>query len=201
MNSQESQITVLDHPTPVTRPRRKKLWSKILLSLLLIGAGIGVWRYLTPAKNTQTESAASIAPSATIVETIALQSGSGVKKVNLLGQIEPSARATIRSRTAGVVEQVMVQAGDRVTRGMTIAILDNADQNIALAEAQARLAQERSRLTRLQVGTRPEIIAQRQSELRSVQAREREAQDNLQRTIALVKLKLGQGWMQHAAMD
>lgn len=97
------------------------------------------------------------------------------------------ARATIRSRTAGVVEQITVQAGDKVTRGATIVILDNADQNIALAEAQARLAQERSRLTRLLVGTRKEIIAQRQSELRTVEAREREAQDNLQRTTALVK--------------
>lgn len=187
MNSQESQTPVLDHPTPVREPRRKKQWLRILLSLLLVGGGIGVWRYLTPAKSTQTESAAAKAPPATIVETVALRSGSGVKKVNLLGQIEPSTRATIRSRTEGVVEQVMVQAGDRVTRGMTIAILDNAEQNIALAEAQARLAQERSRLTRLQVGTRPEIIAQRQSELRSAASTEQEAQDNLQRTSTLVK--------------
>jgi HlyD family secretion protein len=187
MNSQEPQTPVLDHPTPITKPRRKKPWLWILLSLLLVGAGISIWRYLTPAKNTQSESAAAKAPPKTTVETIALESGSGVKKVNLLGQIEPSARATIRSRTAGVVEQVMVQAGDRVTPGMTIAILDNADQKIALAEAQARLAQERSRLTRLQVGTRPEIIAQRQSELRSAASTEQEAQDNLRRTSGLVK--------------
>jgi HlyD family secretion protein len=186
MNTQESQTQVLE-PTSVTAPRKKKPWLWILLSLLLVGGGIGVWRYLTPPKNTQPKSAAAMAPPAAVVETIALQSGNAVKRISLLGQIEPSARATIRSRTAGVVEQITVQAGDRVTRGTTIAILDNADQNIALAEAQARLAQERSRLTRLQIGTRPEIIAQRQSELRSVQAREQEAQDNLQRTTALVK--------------
>lgn len=186
MNTQESQTPVLE-PTSVTAPRKKKPWLWILLSLLLVGGGIGVWRYLTPPKNTQPKSAAAMAPPAAVVETIALQSGNAVKRINLLGQIEPSARATIRSRTAGVVEQIMVQAGDRVSRGTTIAILDNADQNIALAEAQARLAQERSRLTRLQIGTRPEIIAQRQSELRSVEAREQEAQDNLQRTTALVK--------------
>jgi HlyD family secretion protein len=162
MNSQESQTSVLQ-PTSVTAPRKKKPWLWILLSLLLFGGGIGVWSYLTSTKNTQTESAVP-KPPAPPVETIALQSGNGVKRINLLGQIEPSTRATIRSRTGGVVEQVTVQPGDRVTRGTTIAILDNADQNIALAEAQARLAQERSRLTRLQVGTRPEIIAQRQSE-------------------------------------
>lgn len=58
MNSQESQ-TVLE-PTSVTAPRKKKPWLWILLSLLLVGGGIGVWRYLTPAKNTQASNAALI---------------------------------------------------------------------------------------------------------------------------------------------
>lgn len=86
MNSQESQ-TVLE-PTSVTAPRKNKPWLWILLSLLLVGGGIGVWRYLTPAKNTQASNAASQAPPAPVVETIALQSGNGVKRINLLGQIE-----------------------------------------------------------------------------------------------------------------
>jgi RND family efflux transporter MFP subunit len=80
----------------------------------------------------------------------------------------------------------LVEVGDRVKRGMTIATLDDADQQLALAEARARLAQERSELARLEVGTRPEIIAQRRAELRSVQAREREAQQNLRRYQELV---------------
>jgi len=52
------------------------------------------------------------------------------------------------------VQRVLVQSGDRVTP--TIAILDDADQQLAVAEAQARLAQERSELARLEVGTRRE---------------------------------------------
>ena len=41
---------------------------------------------------------------------------------------------------AGHLQQVaQVQPGDRVTPGMTIAVLDDADQQLALSQAQARL--------------------------------------------------------------
>jgi len=56
-----------------------------------------------------------------------------------------------------------------------------------LAEAQARLAQERSELARLEVGTRREIVAN-QAELRSAQARERE--HNIQTQLELVAAAL-----------
>jgi RND family efflux transporter MFP subunit len=69
---------------------------------------------------------------------------------------------------------------------MTIAILDDADQQLTVSEAQAQLAQERSNLARLEVGTRREIVAQRQAAVRSARAREQEALDNLRRTTDLV---------------
>ena len=187
MNLPENQTPVIDKPKqqqPLRKPRRR--WLRLLLPLLLLGGLIGIWRSVA-SKNEQPQPAAAQAPPARPVETLALTSGNGVKRVSLLGQVEASQRATIRSRTAGVVEQVLVQAGSNVRQGETIAILDNADQGLALAEAQARLTQERSNLLRLEVGTRSEVIAQRQSELRSTQAREREAQDNLRRTSSLTR--------------
>lgn len=109
-----------------------------------------------------------------------------MRRITLPGQVEASETATVRTQTDGLVQRVLVQSGDRVTPGKTIAILDDADQRLTVAEAQARLAQERSELARLEVGTRSEIVAQRQAELRSAQAREREAQDNLRRNSELV---------------
>jgi len=41
----------------------------------------------------------------------------------LLGQIEASETATVRTQTDGLVQRVLVQSGDRVTPGTTIAIL------------------------------------------------------------------------------
>ena len=115
-----------------------------------------------------------------------LASGTANKQVKLLGQVEAGEIATLSSQIDGRVERVLVREGDRVVSGMAIAILDDADAKLSLAEAQARLAQEKGNLARLQVGTRPEIIAQRVAELDTAKARELEAQDNLERVASLI---------------
>ncbi|WP_009632427.1 efflux RND transporter periplasmic adaptor subunit [Synechocystis sp. PCC 7509] len=173
-------------PPPKVKSRRffKKSYLKILALLLLLGGGATIWRLLTPEVAPPPEMAQGMPP--TPVETVALKRGEGVRRIQLIGQIEASKSATLRTQAAGTVERVFVEVGDRVTPGMTVATLDDADQQLTLAEAQARLAQERSELASLQVGTRLEIIAQRRAELRSAQAREQEAQQNLARYEQLV---------------
>ncbi|WP_110986369.1 efflux RND transporter periplasmic adaptor subunit [Acaryochloris thomasi] len=162
------------------KPNQKKIklpgW---LLALLLVG-GVGLWQVFTTSSSPTADSNAQTPPPKS-VETIALTSGTGNRQVRLLGQVEAGERATLSPQLDGAVQSVSVREGDRVTPGMTVAVLDDADSRLALAEAQARLAQERSNLARLQVGTRPEIIAQREAELDSATARELEAKDNLER--------------------
>ncbi|MDZ7955012.1 efflux RND transporter periplasmic adaptor subunit [Nostoc sp. DedQUE09] len=183
MKTSESQGS---SPKPSVAPRRlNRVQLGLLALLLLVGSGVVIWRTITPASEPASSKMAQALPPTT-VETVALKRGEGVRRIQLLGQVEASKSATLRTQTAGTVERVLVEVGDRVTPGMTIATLDNADQQLALAEARARLTQERSELARLLVGTRPEIINQRRAELRSVQAREREAQQNLKRYQELV---------------
>ena len=122
------------------------------------------------------------------VEVTRLTAGEGVRSVDLIGQVEARTSATVRSQTSGVVQQILVEPGDAVSAGATIAVLDDADQRLALSQAQANLASERSILAELEVGTRPEIIEQRRALLQSAQAREEEARDNLQRTEELVSV-------------
>lgn len=170
---------------PLRSPPLKRSQLGLLALLLIVGGGVVVWRTFTPARDpAPSEMAQGLPP--VPVETVTLQRGEGMRRIQLLGQIEANKSATLRTQTAGTVQQVLVEVGDRITPGMTIAVLDDADQQLALAEARARLAQERSELARLEVGTRPEIIAQRRAELRSAQAREREAQQNLVRYEELV---------------
>ena len=157
-----------------------------LLAILLLGGGIAMWQVFT-SNSTPTAESSTQAPPPKSVETIALTPGTGNRQIKLLGQVEAGERATLSPQIDGRVQQVLVKEGDRVTPGMTVAILDDADSRLALAEAQARLAQERGNLARLQVGTRPEIIAQRQAELNAAKAREIEAQDNLIRTSGLTE--------------
>lgn len=165
--------------------RSKKHWLWMLLVLLLTGGSITLWRWFSPGQQTPKPVAAQTPPPKPI-ETTTLTEGRGVRRIQLLGQVESREQATIRSQTAGIVQQILVQPGDRITTGTTIAVLDDADQKLAVAQAKARLAQERSNLARLEVGTRQEIIAQRQATVKSAMAREQEAADNLKRTSNLV---------------
>lgn len=188
MEPSESQVSVLENAAQTSsKPNRlRHSWGWLLIALLLVGGGIGLWRVLTATSEAPSPAAVQ-APPPRPVETVALTQGDGVRRIRLLGQVEASESATVRTQTAGLVQQMLVQSGDRVSPGMTIAVLDDADQQLAVAEAQAQLAQERSELARLEVGTRREIIAQRQAQLRSAQALEQEAQDNLERTLELVE--------------
>jgi HlyD family secretion protein len=175
-------------PETTAKSRRPKRWQFGLLALLLLlGGGAIFWRTTMPSQEAAPPAAARGLPP-TPVQTAAIGRGQGTRSIQLVGQTEANRSATLRTQTAGTVERVFVEVGDRVKPGMMIATLDDDERQIALAEAQAKLAQARSELARLQVGTRSEIIAQRQAQVRSAQATEREAQDNLRRNSSLVKV-------------
>ena len=175
-------------PETTVKSRRPKRWQLGLLALLLLlGGGAIVWRTTMPSQDAAPAAAAPRLPP-TPVQTAAIGRGQGNRSIQLVGQTEANRSATLRTQTAGTVEQVFVEVGDRVKPGMTIATLDDDERQLALAESQAKLAQARSGLARLQVGTRSEIIAQRRAQVSSAQASEREAQDNLRRNSSLVKV-------------
>jgi len=119
------------------------------------------------------------------VTTGKLTTGEATQTIQLVGQVKATGQATIRSQVDGEVKQVLVEVGDRLTPDQTIAILDDSNQKLAVLAAEARLAEEKSKLESLEVGTRTETIAQRQAELNGAKAREREAQDNLERLTTL----------------
>jgi RND family efflux transporter MFP subunit len=174
-----------DHLQTISKtPPTPKPWLGLLIALLIIGGGATLWHSLNAATSRTPAASKSLPPRP--VETVPLSAGTGVRNVQLLGQVEASTRAVIRTQTSGVVQQVLVQPGDRVKAGMTIVLLDDADQRLGLAEAQARLAQDRNNLARLEVGTRKEIIAQRRAAVQSAAAREQDAIDNLERIRELV---------------
>jgi HlyD family secretion protein len=114
-----------------------------------------------------------------------LTSGEPVRTIKLIGQVFASEETTIRTQVDGLIKNVLVKVGDRVSPDQIVAILDDKDQQLTVLAAQARLAEEKSKLDRLEVGTRREIIAQRQAELEVARAREKEAEDNLQRLTTL----------------
>ena len=92
----------------------------------------------TPAK----EQSKALKPRPVTITT--LSTGTATRKVSLLGQVEATQQSTLRSQSSGVVQEILVQPGDRVKTGMVVAILDDSDQKLSIAQAQAQLAQQKS---------------------------------------------------------
>ncbi|MBW4452148.1 MAG: efflux RND transporter periplasmic adaptor subunit [Nostoc indistinguendum CM1-VF10] len=193
MDTSETQVSTVETqsdssvPSELAPTRSGKPWFWRLLILFLATGGIILWRMFAPGGAPPSSVAQQQGLPPKPIETISLATGSATRSVQLLGQVEATQQSTIRAQTSGIVKQISVQPGDRVTIGMAIALLDDTDQQLAISQARAQLAQQRSNLARLEVGTRPEIIAQRQAAVTSTKARELEARDNLKRTSDLVK--------------
>jgi multidrug efflux pump subunit AcrA (membrane-fusion protein) len=113
--------------------------------------------------------------------------GQAQRQVRLIGQVEASQQATVRAQTGGVIKAIVVNVGDRVTAGTPIALLEDTDQALSVAQSRAELAQQRSNLARLELGTRREVLDQRQAAVTAIAARERDAADNVKRSTDLVK--------------
>ncbi|BDI19514.1 hypothetical protein ANSO36C_53160 [Nostoc cf. commune SO-36] len=193
MDTSETEVSKVETqsdssvPSELAPTRSGKPWFWRLLISFLATGGIILWRMFAPGGTQPSSVAQQGLPPAKPIETISLATGSATRSVQLLGQVEATQQSTIRAQTSGIVKKISVQPGDRVTIGMAIALLDDTDQQLAISQARAQLAQQRSNLARLEVGTRPEIIAQRQAAVTSAKARELEARDNLKRTSDLVK--------------
>ena len=161
-------------------------WRWVVPLLLLVG-GFLLGKVSPPMASQPPAKEQSKALKPRPVTITTLSTGTATRKVSLLGQVEATQQSTLRSQSSGVVQEILVQPGDRVKTGMVVAILDDSDQKLSIAQAQAQLAQQKSNLARLDAGTRPEIIAQRQAAVASALARERVAHDNLKRIKELVK--------------
>jgi HlyD family secretion protein len=61
---------------------------------------------------------------------------------------------------SGRVDRVLVQEGDRVAKGQVVAQLDTERLRLELARTEALAAAQRSEVTKLKAGSRPEEIAQ-----------------------------------------
>ncbi|MGF1524237.1 MAG: efflux RND transporter periplasmic adaptor subunit [Leptolyngbyaceae cyanobacterium] len=186
MNSPDLDSASLERPVEQEKPQQRRFyWVPWLMLGILTGGGFVSYLGHSDRQVTASE-AVSQAPPPRPVEVTNLTTGEGITSVELIGQVEARTSATLSSQTSGVVQQILVEPGDTVSAGVAVAILDDADQRLALSQAQASLASERSSLAELEVGTRPEIIEQRRAILLSAEVREQEARDNLQRTQELV---------------
>jgi multidrug efflux system membrane fusion protein len=72
------------------------------------------------------------------------------REISLYGRTEPDRIATLRSEVKGLVEEVHVQEGDRVSKGQKIISLEKSDQVSRLQSAKATLKQREVELKGVQ---------------------------------------------------
>ncbi|MEB3237740.1 MAG: efflux RND transporter periplasmic adaptor subunit [Candidatus Sericytochromatia bacterium] len=110
----------------------------------------------------------------------------GDLKVDLAetGTVQPLVKVDIKSRIAGQVARLDVDAGSRVRKGDVLMALDITDMERNRAQARADLAAAQARLDRLTAGPRPEEIAASRAEVRVAEAELARAHDEAQRSRA-----------------
>src|SRR5688572_32770679 len=112
---------------PDAPPRRRWIgWT--VLAILLIGAGAGVWWWLSRERPIEVE----------IATVSSRQAGSQAAVLNATGYVTARRRATVSSKITGKVVQVNIEEGMAVREGQVLARLDDETQraSVALAEAQ-----------------------------------------------------------------
>lgn len=118
-----------------------------VVSLLAIAAWT-IWAPVVEARGTPVVLAASIAPASDDQSSAAGAAPAGGATVLAAGWIEPRPFPVYATAlTEGVVEQVLVLEGDRVTKGQLVATLVGADAEIGLARARADEARAEGMMT------------------------------------------------------
>lgn len=106
-----------------------------------------------------------------------------VRTVVVTGRVAPLSRAEVGSEIAGRVASVAVRGGDRVRRGDLLALLDGGELRAQLMQADAALAESRTRLEQVTV-TEPPLQDQRVREAEATVAHARAVFDRTSRLFA-----------------
>ena len=97
------------------------------------------------------------------------------------GEVD-STRVDIAARVTGRLAKLAVARGQDVPAGATLVVIDNPELIAQLHEAEAEKAVADAELARINVGTRPEIVAQRKAEVDRATANLTLAQQTYNRT-------------------
>jgi HlyD family secretion protein len=108
------------------KKRRRWIWVAVIV-VALVGGGVA----LTAAMRPSTE----IDPS----KLATVEKGDIARSVVATGKIQPLVKVDVKSKASGIVKQLLVHYGDRVTKGQVLAELDKEELQARVREARATL--------------------------------------------------------------
>lgn len=111
--------------------------------------------------------------------TVPVESQSLQVRITASGTVQPIQTVNLSPKNPGILAELFVQQGDRVTKGQLIARMENNDTEAQLMQARARVARAEAKLEAARTGNRAEEIAQAEARVRQAEARVNEAQARL----------------------
>lgn len=117
-----------------------------LLSLLVLPGCGGAGAETTPAPSPRTATSGR----ATRVEVVTLEASTARVELDLPGEVGGDKDSNLAAANGGFVEQVLVEQGDRVSRGQVLARVDASLHAAQLELAEAQLAQAEADLKRVE---------------------------------------------------
>lgn len=111
--------------------------------------------------------------------TVPVQAKDMTARITANGEVQAVKELNLNPKTAGRLEALLVQRGDRVKKGQIVARMETRELQADRAQAQAELAKAQANLSLLRAGNRPEAIAQAQASVAQAQAQIASAQTRL----------------------
>lgn len=111
--------------------------------------------------------------------TVPVESRTLRAEITASGTVQPIQTVNLSPKNPGILAELFVKQGDRVTQGQLIGRMENDDVEAQRMQAQARVARAEAKLAALRNGNRPEEISQAEARVGQAQARLVEAQSRL----------------------
>ncbi len=132
-----------------------------------------------PQRTTQSAATQREAP-VVPVEARAVQRGDIQQTLSYSGDLRAKSQITVFPKATGRVQQVLVDVGSRVQAGDVLAVLEQDNAEIQMAQARASLASAQAQLARIQAGGRSEDIGAAGAAVQAQQAALAAAQARLE---------------------
>lgn len=104
------------------------------------------------------------------VQTVSVDRADAAITISANGTVQPAQSVNVSPKSSGVLKQLLVKEGDRVSAGQILAYMDDSNLQGQLIQAQAQVANAEANLKKLESGNRPQEIAQVQAQLAAAQA-------------------------------
>lgn len=168
--------------------RRSAPWFLAFLGIgIAVSGGVTFWRY---QQSRQTIDLADLTTAVTVQDLAIRVTASGV--------VQPIQHVNLSPRLSGRLEALYVEQGDQVTQGQVLAQMQDDERQAELLQVQGSLEQAQARLAELEVGSRPEEIAQAQAVVTIRAAQILEARSRLE--LALGRLERNQALREEGAI-